>query len=83
MSELVSTAGRAAAPGAEATRPRRARKVARHAPQPASTRTHPLRLGLSGWLAFYNRRRPHGSLGRQPPVARLQALRSNVAGSYS
>ena len=41
------------------------------------------RLGLAGWLEFYNRRRPHGSLGRQPPVARLQALRNNVAGSYS
>src|SRR5215218_9764920 len=41
------------------------------------------RLGLAGWLEFYNRRRPHGSLGRQPPVARLQALRNNVAGSYT
>jgi transposase InsO family protein len=40
------------------------------------------RLGLSGWLEFYNRRRPHGSLGRQPPVRRLRALRDNVAGSY-
>jgi transposase InsO family protein len=37
---------------------------------------------LTGWLEFYNRRRPHGSLGRQPPVKRLQALRNNVAGSY-
>ena len=41
------------------------------------------RLGLSGWLEFYNRRRPHGSLGRQAPLERLQALRNNVAGSYS
>jgi len=40
------------------------------------------RLGLSGWLEFYNRRRPHGSLGRQAPLERLQALRNNVAGSY-
>jgi transposase InsO family protein len=40
-------------------------------------------LGLSGWLEFYNRRRPHGSLGRQPPVKRLAALRNNVAGSYT
>lgn len=38
---------------------------------------------LSGWLSFYNHRRPHGSLGRQPPVARLTALRNNVAGSYT
>jgi transposase InsO family protein len=42
------------------------------------------RLGLSGWLDFYNRRRPHGSLGHQPPLARLEALRrNNLAGSYT
>ncbi len=41
------------------------------------------RRALDGWLEFYNRRRPHGSLGRQPPVLRLQALRNNVAGSYT
>ena len=41
------------------------------------------RRALSGWLDFYNRRRPHGSLGRQPPVERLRALRNNVAGSYN
>jgi transposase InsO family protein len=40
------------------------------------------RRGLSGWLEFYNRRRPHGSLGRRAPLERLQALRNNVAGSY-
>src|SRR6266545_3709864 len=38
---------------------------------------------LNGWLEFYNRRRPHGSLNRQPPLERLRALRNNVAGSYS
>jgi transposase InsO family protein len=42
------------------------------------------RLALTGWLDFYNRRRPHGSLGHQPPHARLEALRkNNLAGSYS
>jgi transposase InsO family protein len=38
---------------------------------------------LAGWLNFYNHRRPHGSLDRQPPVTRLNALRNNVAGSYT
>lgn len=39
---------------------------------------------LPGWLDFYNRRRPHRSLGRQAPIERLQALnRNNVLGSYS
>jgi transposase InsO family protein/transposase len=39
---------------------------------------------LSGWLDFYNRRRPHGSLGHQPPLKRLEVLRrNNLAGSYS
>jgi transposase InsO family protein len=42
------------------------------------------RLALTGWLDFYNRRRPHGSLGHQPPLARLEALRrNNLAGSYN
>src|SRR5438552_3683073 len=41
------------------------------------------RRALAGWLDFYNRRRPHGSLGHQPPLQRLEALRSNnLAGSY-
>ncbi len=42
------------------------------------------RQALAGWLNFYNRRRPHGSLGHQPPLRRLEALtRNNVAGSYN
>lgn len=38
---------------------------------------------LEGWLDYYNRLRPHGSLDRQAPIERLQALRNNVLGSYS
>ena len=40
---------------------------------------------LSGWLDFYNRRRPHGSLGHKPPLERLNALHhgNNLVGSYS
>ncbi len=37
---------------------------------------------LSGWLEFYNWRRPHGSLSHKSPGARLREL-NNVAGSYS
>ena len=41
-------------------------------------------LALAGWLDSYNQRRPHGSLGHQPPLQRLEALRrNNLAGSYS
>jgi transposase InsO family protein len=41
------------------------------------------RAALAGWLDFYNRRRPHGSLGHQPPLQRLEVLRrNNLAGSY-
>jgi transposase InsO family protein len=36
---------------------------------------------LSGWLDFYNWRRPHGSLAHRPSGARLAEL-NNVAGSY-
>ena len=41
------------------------------------------RLALAGWLDFYNRRRPHGSLSRQAPMTRLHALMNNLLGSYS
>ena len=37
---------------------------------------------LAGWIDFYNRRRPHGSLGHKPPIARLSEL-NNLLGSYS
>jgi transposase InsO family protein len=38
---------------------------------------------LAGWLDFYNRRRPHGSLNHQAPLTRLHALMNNPLGSYS
>jgi transposase InsO family protein len=39
---------------------------------------------LAGWLDFYNRRRPHHSLGRQAPLERLHTLNpNNVLGSYT
>ena len=42
------------------------------------------RNALPGWLDFYNRQRPHRSLGRQTPIERLHTLnRNNVLGSYS
>jgi transposase InsO family protein len=42
------------------------------------------RGALAAWLDFYNRRRPHRSLGRQAPTERLHALSgNNVLGSYS
>ena len=42
------------------------------------------RRTLAGWLDFYNRRRPHRSLGRQAPLERLHTLnRNNVLGSYT
>lgn len=37
---------------------------------------------LAGWLDYYNRRRPHGSLSHQPPLTRLHTIRNNVPGSY-
>jgi transposase InsO family protein len=40
---------------------------------------------LSGWLTFYNSRRPHGSLGHRTPIERLTALQqqNNLIGSYT
>src|SRR3954466_13058110 len=38
---------------------------------------------LTGWLHFYNHRRPHGSLNRQAPMTRLHALMNNPLGSYT
>ena len=37
---------------------------------------------LDGWLWRYNHQRPHGSLGRKPPTARLTEL-NNLLRSYS
>lgn len=34
---------------------------------------------LAGWLRWYNRRRPHGSLGGKPPISRV----SHICGHYS
>jgi transposase InsO family protein len=37
---------------------------------------------LAGWLDWYNRQRPHRSLGRKPPLTRLAEL-NNVVGTNS
>jgi transposase InsO family protein len=37
---------------------------------------------LPAWLRHYNYQRPHGSLNRQPPAARLHEL-NNVPGNYT
>jgi len=37
---------------------------------------------LRGWLDWYNRLRPHRSIGRQPPLSRLREL-NNVVGTNS
>ncbi|MBV8954408.1 MAG: transposase, partial [Solirubrobacterales bacterium] len=40
------------------------------------------RAALTGWLDWYNTRRPHGSLSHKPPATRLHEL-NNVPGFYS
>jgi transposase InsO family protein len=37
---------------------------------------------VSGWIDFYNRRRPHGALSHKPPIARLNEL-NNPLGSHT
>ena len=37
---------------------------------------------LTGWIDFYNRRRPHGAIGHKPPITRLHE-RNNLLGSDS
>ena len=37
---------------------------------------------LTGWLDWYNTRRPHGALSHKPPLARLNEL-NNLLGSYT
>ena len=44
--------------------------------------SHQRTAALNGWLAFYNRQRPHGALGHKPPIARLHE-RNNLLGSYN
>jgi transposase InsO family protein len=36
---------------------------------------------LTAWLDFYNHRRPHGALGRHPPISRIGG--NNLLGSYN
>jgi transposase len=43
--------------------------------------SHERTAALDGWLWTYNHRRPHGSLGHRPPIARLNEL-NNLARSY-
>ena len=40
------------------------------------------RQALTGWLDFYNHRRPHGAISHKPPAARLNEL-NNLLRSYS
>jgi transposase InsO family protein len=38
---------------------------------------------LGAWLNYYNRWRPHGSLGGQPPYSRIPTAVNNVSGTYT
>jgi transposase InsO family protein len=44
--------------------------------------SHERTAALTGWLEFYNHRRPHGALSHKPPIARLNEL-NNLLRSYS
>lgn len=41
--------------------------------------SHHRSRALSGWIRWYNHRRPHGSLGGKPPISRV----SHVRGQYT
>lgn len=40
-------------------------------------------IALGTWIDFYNHHRPHGSLSKQTPAARLAELLNNPAGNYT
>jgi transposase InsO family protein len=57
--------------------------VMRSSMRPCSSRRERARA-LPAWLDRYNRKRPHRSIGRMPPMARLAQLNANnVAGAHS
>lgn len=41
------------------------------------TSTHRTRA-LAGWVRWYNRRRPHSSLGNRPPISRVAQVRGQI-----
>lgn len=45
---------------------------------PYPTSTHRTRA-LSGWVRWYNRRRPHSSLGNRPPLSRVAQVRGQIS----
>jgi len=38
---------------------------------------------LDGWLWHYNCQRRHSALGHKPSIARLEARRTNLLGTYT
>lgn len=46
-------------------------------------RSHDRQRALTHWLRYYNRWRPHGSLGGKSPFSRLETQVNNVSGNYS